>query len=63
MIKRSSLVAQQLKDLALSLWWCRLDPWPGNFCTLQAWPKEINWFKTFSPLTCFNTIDQIYFEK
>ena len=35
---RSSLVAQQAKDLALSLLWleslwrCGCDPWPRNFC-------------------------------
>ena len=34
---RSSLVAQWVRDLGVSLmwlWlllWCRLDPWPGNF--------------------------------
>ena len=34
----SSLVFQQVKDLALSLLWLRLllwyrfSPWPGNFC-------------------------------
>ena len=26
-----SFVAQQVKDLALSLLWHRLDTWPGNF--------------------------------
>ena len=36
--KRSSLMAPQIKDLALSLlwlWlllWCGFDPWPRNFC-------------------------------
>ena len=35
-----------VKDLVLSLlWlrsllWCRFDPWPGNFCMPQVWPKE-----------------------
>ena len=39
----SSPVAQQFKDLALSLlWlrlllWCRFDPWPGNFYN----PREV----------------------
>ena len=28
----SSLVAQQVKDLALLLLWQRFSPWPGNFC-------------------------------
>ena len=43
----SSLVAQRVKDLALSLmwlWlllWCGFDPWPGNFHVLWAWPKKI----------------------
>ena len=27
---RSFLVAQQVKDLALSLLWCGFNPWPGN---------------------------------
>lgn len=37
---------QQVKDLVLSLQWLglqlwqRFDPWPQNFCTLQAWLKE-----------------------
>ena len=41
---RSSLVAQQVKDLALApqqlswLLWQRFDPWPRNFHILQAWP-------------------------
>ena len=38
--KWSSLVAQQVKDLALSLLWCRFDPWPGNFHMPWAWPKK-----------------------
>ena len=28
----SSLVAQQVKDPALSLPWLEFDSWPGNFC-------------------------------
>ena len=34
------------KDLALPLLWLGLllwlgfDPWPGNLCMLQAWPKK-----------------------
>ena len=47
---RSSLVAQQFEDLALSLWWlgfmmwCKFDPWPGNFHMLWGWLKEkISW--------------------
>ena len=41
----SSLVVHQDKDLSLSLQqlglllWCRLNPWPRNFCMPQAWPK------------------------
>ena len=44
--KRSALVAQQIKDLALSLpwlWsllWLRFDPWPRNFYMPWAWPKN-----------------------
>ena len=43
---RSSLVAQQVKDPALSLlwlWllpWCRFNPWPGNFFMPQMWPPK-----------------------
>ena len=42
---RSSLVAQWVKDLVLSLQqlglllWHRFDPWPRNFCMLWAQPK------------------------
>ena len=32
---QSSLVAQQVKDLVLSLLWCGFIPWPGNFCMPQ----------------------------
>ena len=45
-IKRSSLVAQRVKDPRLSLLWLRslqwhgFDPWPGNFCMPWAWPKK-----------------------
>jgi len=37
-LSRSSLIAQQVRVVALSLWqlgslpWCRFDPWPRNFC-------------------------------
>ena len=34
------LVAQWIKDLALSLLWLRFNPWPGNFFMLQARPKK-----------------------
>ena len=39
-------MAQQLKDLALSLHWLRLllwhrfDPWPGTFHMPCVWPKK-----------------------
>ena len=29
-----------VKDPPLSLW-LGFNPWPGNFCMLQAWPKNI----------------------
>jgi len=38
-------VAQWVKNPVLSLLWLgsllwpRFDPWPGNFCMLQPWPK------------------------
>ena len=35
----SSLV-MMVKDSALSLLWLGFDPWPGNFCMLQAQPKK-----------------------
>ena len=34
-------MAQRVKDLALSLLWFRFDPWPGNFCMSQVWPKKM----------------------
>ena len=43
---RSSPVAQQSKDLVLSLLWLKLllwlglDPWPGSFGMLGAWGKN-----------------------
>ena len=36
----SSLVACVIKDSALLVLWHRFDSWPGNFCMLQAWPKN-----------------------
>ena len=42
----SSLVAQKVKDLALSLQWLglllwrRSDPWPGNYHVPWVWPKK-----------------------
>ena len=29
-----------VKDSVLSLPWLEFDPWPGNFCMLQVWPKN-----------------------
>ena len=37
---RSCLVAQWVKDPALSLLWCRLDPWPGNSACHRHGQKE-----------------------
>ena len=44
LVSWSSSVAQQVKDLSLSLLWLRsllrgFDPWPGNLDMAQAWPK------------------------
>ena len=36
----SFLVAQRVKDLVLSLLWCRFDPQPKNFHMLQVKPKK-----------------------
>lgn len=38
---REFLVAQWAKDLVLSLLWCGLDSWPGNFHAPQACPRPI----------------------
>ena len=40
--KWSSLVAQQVKGLALSLLWHGFDTWPRKFCMHRAWPKNPN---------------------
>ena len=37
---RSSLVAQQVEEPVLSLLWCRLDPWPENFCMPPVQPNK-----------------------
>ena len=48
----SSLVAQRVKDQALSLLplrsllWFRLDPWLGNFHMPMMWPKRKKKVKT-----------------
>ena len=39
-IFRSSLVAQHIKDPALSLPWHGFDPWPGNFSMPQMRPPK-----------------------
>ena len=57
---RSSLVAQWVKDQALSLqWfglllWGRFDPGPGNFHMLQAWPKKKKKKPKKKPKNCAN---------
>ena len=33
-------MAQQIKDLALSLLWHRFDTWPGYFLVPWAWSKK-----------------------
>ena len=38
----SSLAAQWIKDLELSLLGHAFNPWLGNFCMPQAQPKKIN---------------------
>ena len=40
-------MAQQLKDLALSLLWHGFDPWPGNFCVPWVWPQQNFFFGLF----------------
>ena len=37
---RSSIVAQQVKDPALSLLWCMFILWPGNFPVPQGQEKK-----------------------
>lgn len=39
-VSREFPVSLVAKDLALSLLWRGLNPWPGNFCTLQVWQKK-----------------------
>ena len=52
----SSLVAQWVKDSALSLLWCRFNPWPGNFHMLQVGPKKNSLLLTiFIPLLSQST--------
>ena len=39
---RSFLVAQRVKDSALSLQWPKFNPWPKNFHMIQMRPKKQN---------------------
>ena len=48
----SSLVAQQVKDPAVSLLWCRFDPWPRNFQGHRHGQK-IKKIKVPNPLNLF----------
>ena len=41
-MREGSLMVQRVKDLAFSLLWLRLSPWPRNFYMLQMWPKKKN---------------------
>ena len=49
-----SLVAQEVKDPALSLLclrsllWCGFEPWPENFCMHRAGPKKKKWMRESS---------------
>ena len=38
-----------VKDLVLSLWWLRFDPWPENFHVLGVWPKKYSFVDIQSP--------------
>ena len=44
---KGSLVAQWVKDLALSLLWLRFDPRPGNFHIPPVQPKKKKEKKTY----------------
>ena len=62
---RSSLVAQWVKDLTLSLLWWGFDPWLGNFCLPWAQPnkwtnKQTNKQKT-QPKTYAKDVGKNYF--
>ena len=52
----SSLMAQWVKDPALSLLGCRSDPWCGNFCMLWARPTHTH---THTKLVTF-CLEQIH---
>lgn len=50
----SSVVVQQVRDLALSLLWWEFDPWLGSFRMLWAQPKKKKKYDI-----CFN-IEKIF---
>ena len=58
---RNSLVAQWVKVPVLSLLrlrsllWCEFDPWPENFCMLQAWPEKSEMNLYLTPYTKINS--------
>ena len=39
-VKRSSPMAQRVKNPVLSLLWQRFNPWPGNFCMAKKRDKQ-----------------------
>ena len=55
---RSSLVAQQVKDLVLSLLRCGFSPWPGNFHILWSQPQKCTLKNTY---TCIKIYTKIIF--
>lgn len=44
----SALVAQWIKDPALSLLRHEFHPWPRSFCVVQAWPPKIFFLYLYS---------------
>ena len=42
MWRKEFLGGLSVKNSALSLLWHDFNPWPGNFCMPQLWPKNIN---------------------
>ena len=48
-------MAQQFKDLVLSLPWLGFDPWPGNFHMLWVQPKNKK-IKTEEPFFTLNLL-------
>ena len=51
----SSLMVLWVKDPALSLLWCKFDPWSKNFRMLWAWSKP-NQNKTKPPVKFRKTL-------